>query len=82
MAAGGKMIKPLSKAEFFRRFNEICNRRVVGSIVKVDCPSCKGEAKLVAFLTHPRGGVFSEIDCPRCGSMYRGLRVEGGPADG
>lgn len=70
-------MKPLSKSEFFRQFNEICNRRVMGNSVSVDCPACRGEAKLIAFLTHPNGGVFSEIDCPRCGPMYRGIKVRG-----
>ena len=71
------MVRPLSKSEFFRQFNKICNRRAAPSSVKVVCPACEGEAELVAFLTHPSGGVFSEIDCPRCGPMYRGIKVRG-----
>lgn len=70
-------MKLFSKSEFFRQFNQICNRRLVGGSVKVNCPTCKGEAELVAFLTHPRGFDFSEIDCPRCGPMYRGIKVIG-----
>ncbi|NVM56927.1 MAG: hypothetical protein HWN51_02240 [Desulfobacterales bacterium] len=72
-------MKPLSKPEFFRRFNEICNRRLMGGSVMTECPKCKGTAKLVAWLTLPRGGDFSEIDCPRCGPMYK---IWGGRADG
>lgn len=74
-------MKPLSKPEFFRTFDKMCNRQPVGNSVTVDCPMCRGEAKLVAFLTHPRGSVFSEIDCPRCGPMYRGIKVRVVPLD-
>lgn len=70
-------MKPEPESEFFRIFNAICDRQVVGNLVATDCPMCKGEAKLIALLTHPRGAVFSELDCPWCGQMFRGIKIRG-----
>jgi len=67
------MVKPLSKEEFFRQFEKICNKRVAEG--KVKCAGCGGEAKLVAILTLPGRGDFTEINCPRCGEMYIGIDV-------
>lgn len=70
-------MKPMSQSEFFRTFNAICNRQLVGHPIATKCPMCKDDAKLIALLTHPRGAVFSELDCPRCGQMFRGIKIRG-----
>ncbi|MBA7675227.1 hypothetical protein ES703_83457 [subsurface metagenome] len=72
---GDDIMEPLSKPEVFRRFNEMCNRRLVSGSVMTGCPKCKGVVKLVAWLTLPRGGDFMEIDCPKCGPMYKGIKI-------